>query len=131
MSSFALVIEGAPISSQAALTAFHFANAVLAKGHVIQRLFFYQDGVHNASALSSTPQDEFNLPLAWQALIRQHGLDAVVCISSAVRRGIVNAQEAERHGLPASNLLEGFVIGGLGQLMESTRVADRVVRFPR
>jgi tRNA 2-thiouridine synthesizing protein D len=129
MSSFAVVIQGAPYSSQASLSAYRFCEAVLATGHRIDRLFFYQDGVHNASALCVPPQDEFHLPRAWQQLIQQHQLDAVVCIASALKRGIVNATEADRHALPASNLLDGFAIGGLGLLMETISKADRVLNF--
>jgi tRNA 2-thiouridine synthesizing protein D len=129
MSSFGIVIQGAPYSSQAAHSAYHFCKAVLAGGHQIHRLFFYQDGVHNASALCVPPQDELHLPRAWQQLIQQHQLDAVVCIASALKRGVVDAAEAERHALPTANLLDGFTIGGLGLLMETLAKADRILNF--
>ncbi len=129
MSTFALVVQGAPYSSQAALTAYRYACAVLHAGHQIHRLFFYQDGVHNASSLCVPPQDEFDLPRAWQQLIEQHSIDAVVCVASALKRGIVDAAGAERLGLPASNLITGFSIGGLGLLMDAYANADRVVDF--
>ncbi len=129
MSSFALMIQGAPYSSGAALSAFRFCEAALESGHQIQRLFFFQDGVHNASALCVPPQDEFHLPKAWQQLIQQHRIDAVVCVASALKRGITDNNEAVRHQLPASNLLEGFSIGGLGLWMESMAKADRVLNF--
>ncbi|MGA0805244.1 MAG: sulfurtransferase complex subunit TusD [Pseudohongiellaceae bacterium] len=129
MSSFAIIVRGAPYSSQAALSAWHFCTAVLAEGHSIQRLFFYEDGVLNASAAIVPPQDELHLPRAWQQLIQQNGIDAVVCVSSALKRGVVDASEAERYGLAAASLLPGFVIGGLGQLVESCVQADRVISF--
>lgn len=129
MGSFTLVIQGAPHSSQSALSAYHYCQAVLDSGHHIHRLFFYQDGVHNASSLCVPPQDEFHLPKAWQQLIRQHQLDAVVCIASALKRGVVDPGEAERYQLPAANLLEGFTIGGLGQLIDAMAHADRIINF--
>jgi tRNA 2-thiouridine synthesizing protein D len=129
MSTFAIVVRAAPYSSQAALSAYHFCTAALAAGHSIQRLFFYEDGVLNASANIVPPQDELHLPQAWQTLVQQHGIDAVVCVSSALKRGVVDAAEAERYGLPASSLLPGFVIGGLGTLVESCVQADRVLNF--
>src|SRR5690606_13664392 len=104
---FSLVIYGAPYASESAATALHFARAALAAGHGIQRLFFYQDGVHNASSLVVPPQDEADIPRAWQALIREHGIDAVVCVASALKRGILDAGEAERYDRAAGNLLEG------------------------
>lgn len=129
MSTFAIVVRGAPYSSQAALSAYHFCTAVLAAGHSIQRLFFYEDGVLNASASIVPPQDELDLPRAWQTLVQAHAIDAVVCISSALKRGVVDAAEAERYGLAGGSLLPGFVIGGLGSLVESCVQADRVLNF--
>ena len=126
---FALVIQGPPYSSQAASSALNFARAVLAAGHEIHRLFFYQDGVHNASSLVVPPQDERHIPAAWQALVREHEIDAVVCVASALKRGILDAGEAARYDKPGANLLEGFAISGLGQLVEAALQADRVVTF--
>jgi tRNA 2-thiouridine synthesizing protein D len=129
MSSFAIVVRAAPCSSQGALSAYHFCKAALDAGHAIHRLFFYEDGVLNAAATLVPPQDELHLPQAWQALVREHGIDAVVCVSSALKRGIVDTAEAARYGLPAATLLPGFVIGGLGQLVEASINADRVLTF--
>lgn len=129
MSSFALVVRGAPYSSQSALSAYRFACAALEAGHGITRLFFNEDGVYNACASIVPPQDELHLPQAWQALVKVHGLDAVVCVSSALKRGVLDAGEAQRYGIASSNLLDGFVIGGLGQLVAATLEADRVLTF--
>ncbi len=129
MSSFAVVVRAAPYSSQAALSAYHFCRAVLESGHVIQRLFFYEDGVLNACANIVPPQDELHLPKAWQELIQSHGIDAVVCVASALKRGVVDAGEAARYALPSASLLPGFSIGGLGQLVDASVKADRVVNF--
>ncbi len=127
--NYALAVYGATGNSQAGQTALSFAKAVLASGHSISRIFFYQDGVQNASSLSNPPQDEVNLPSEWQALVQQHGIDAVVCIAAALRRGIVDAGEAERYQLPANNLAEGFELSGLGQLLESLIETDRLITF--
>jgi tRNA 2-thiouridine synthesizing protein D len=129
MSTFSIIIQGAPYSSQASLSALNFSKAVLESGHQIYRLFFYQDGVHNASALIVPPQDEIHLPNSWQHLISEFELDAVVCIASALKRGIVDAGEAERYELPAGNLLPGFTIGGLGLWLDATLNSDRILNF--
>lgn len=128
MQSFTLVIYAAP-GTQASSTALNFARSVLQSGHSIYRLFFYQDGVLNASSFNIPPQDEENLPAAWQALIQENKLDAVVCVASALKRGIVNAAEADRYDLPAANLREGFEISGLGQLIDGALKSDRLVNF--
>jgi len=129
MSSFSLIVNGAPYSSQASLSALHFCRAALSQGHVIDRLFFFQDGVHNASALIVPPQDEFHVPQAWQELIQQHGIDAVVCAASALKRGILSSDEAARYDKAAGNLLPGFTIGGLGQLVDALTRSDRILNF--
>jgi len=129
MSSFTLVIHGAPYTSQAAVSALHFCRAALDGGHEVRRLFFYQDGVHNASSLIVPPQDELHIPRAWQELVQAHGIDAVVCVASALKRGILDAGEAQRYGKAAANLLPGFTIGGLGLLVEATLDSDRVLNF--
>jgi tRNA 2-thiouridine synthesizing protein D len=128
MSAFCLVIQGAPTTA-AALSALNFARAVLDCGHHISRLFFFQDGVLNAAAAITVPSDEAHVPRQWQQLIREHGLDAVVCVSSAQKRGIVDATEAARQELPAATLLDGFVLSGLGQLVDAGISADRVINF--
>lgn len=115
----------APSSRRALL----FAQSVLAGGHEIVRLFFYQDGVHSASANVVTPQDEQDLPSQWREFITQHQLDGVVCIAAALRRGVLNAEEAQRYQRPAANLLAPWELSGLGQLHDATQTADRVICF--
>ena len=126
---YALAVYGAPGNSQAPQSALHFARALLAEGHEIIRVFFYQDGINTATTLASPPQDESNLPVEWQAFIREHQLDAVVCIAAALRRGLVNDTEAQRYNLASSNLAEGYELSGLGQLLDATLNADRIITF--
>ncbi|MEK7258662.1 MAG: sulfurtransferase complex subunit TusD, partial [Pseudomonadota bacterium] len=81
-----IVVHSAP-TSQSAWSAYHFTRAALDAGHEIYRLFFYGDGVLNNNALSVAPQGEFDLVQAWRTLIADHGLDAISCVSSALKRG--------------------------------------------
>jgi tRNA 2-thiouridine synthesizing protein D len=126
---FSIVILGAPYTGEAAETAFRFVQAVLAKNHEIYRLFFYHDGVHNASSLITLPQDETQPTQRWQELIDQHKLDAIVCIASALRRGVLNETEAKRFSKPASNLMPGFTVAGLGELIDASLQSDRLITF--
>lgn len=109
--------------------ALRFAQAALAGGHEIVRLFFYQDGVHSASQNVVTPQDELDLPADWSAFVREQRLDAVVCIAAALRRGVLNAEEAQRYERGAANLGAPWELSGLGQLHEAAQLADRLVCF--
>ena len=115
----------APSSRRALL----FAQAALAGGHEIVRLFFYQDGVHSASANVVTPQDENDVPAQWREFVITHNLDAVVCIAAALRRGVLNDEEANRYQRPAANLPVPWELSGLGQLHEAAQSADRLVCF--
>lgn len=129
MSRFSILVQQAPYTAQASASALHFARAALAQGHEIYRLFFYQGGVLNASSLIVPPQDELHLPHAWQQLVAEHQLDAVVCVSSALRHGVLSAEEAERYERGQGSLLPGFSIGGLGQWVEAMLQADRHLVF--
>ncbi len=126
---FSLVIYSAPYSSEAAASAFRFANTLLEQGHELYRLFFFGDGVHNASKLTVLAQDEQNLQQQWHELIQRHNLDSVICVSSAIRRGIVNQAEADRHSLSGASAYDSSGIAGLGQLIDATMHSDRVVNF--
>ncbi|MDY7559627.1 sulfurtransferase complex subunit TusD [Pseudomonas sp. 10B1] len=106
-----------------------FAQAALAGGHEIVRLFFYQDGVHSASGNIVTPQDELDLPRLWREFVTEHQLDGVVCIAAALRRGVLNEEEAQRYERPAANLPAQWALSGLGQLHDAVQEADRLICF--
>lgn len=125
---FAIAVY-APAHSPASRRALRFAQAVLDTGHEIVRLFFYQDGVHSASGNIVAPQDEQDIAGQWQALVTANGLDAVVCIAAALRRGVLDEKETSRHGRAGANLQAPWELSGLGQLHEAAQIADRLVSF--
>lgn len=126
---FSLVVFAAPDGDPATLSALKFAQAVLDQGHEIYRVFFYQRGVYHGSSLAVYPQDETDTHQAWQSFVAEQQLDAVICIASAVKRGILNAEEADRYERPASNFAESFALSGLGQWVDACVQSDRVVSF--
>ncbi|MBZ9556694.1 MULTISPECIES: sulfurtransferase complex subunit TusD [unclassified Modicisalibacter] len=126
---YAVVVQGGPYSHQAAHSALRFARAVIAAGHRLQTVFFYHDGVYNASRLAAPPQDEPQLREGWQALASEHGCELLVCIAAALRRGLIDEGEAARHGKPAHSLEAPFVLTGLGQLVQAAIDHDRLVTF--
>jgi len=126
---FAILVNEGPYTHQASDSAYLFAKAALAKGHEIYRVFFYHDGVNNASRLTVPPQDDRHIVNRWSALAREHGIDLVVCIAAAQRRGMLDENEAKRQGKDANNIAPGFRISGLGQLVEAGIQADRLVTF--
>ncbi len=126
---FTIVLHAAPYTSQASHSALRFAQAALSAGHEIVRVFFYYDGVHNCNEFSVAPQDEIDLVKAWSSLLQAHNIDAVTCVSSAMKRGIVDEREAKRHELRSHNLQAPSVLSGLGQLVDASMASDRTISF--
>lgn len=126
---FAIVVNQGPYTHEGSDTAYHFAKAVLASGHEVVRVFFYHDGVNNGTRLTSPPQDDRNIVKRWSELSAAYDLDMVVCVAAAQRRGIVDEGEARRRDKDANNIAPGFRISGLGQLVEASILADRLVTF--
>jgi len=115
----------APSSRRALL----FAQAALAGGHEIVRLFFYQDGVYSASNSIVAPQDEQDIARQWREFVSAQQLDAVVCIAAALRRGVLNSEEAARYQRSAVNVDAPWALSGLGQLHDASQTADRLICF--
>ena len=115
---FALLVSEGPYTHQAADSAWNFAAAAIAKGHEVMRVFFYHDGVYNATKLTEPPQDDRHVVNRWSKLKEEHNVDLVVCVAAALRRGIKDEV-----------LAPGFRISGLGQLVDAGIKADRTVTF--
>ena len=115
---FGLLVSEGPYTHQASDSAYQFALAALAKGHEILRVFFYHDGVNNATRLTEPPQDDRHIVNRWSEMADKHKVDLVVCVAAALRRGIRD-----------EILAPGFRISGLGQLVDTGIKADRLVVF--
>ncbi len=113
-----ILINEGPYTHQASDSAYLFARAAIEKGHRVSRVFFYHDGVNNSTRLTEPPQDDRHIVNRWAKLNQEHGVDLVVCVAAALRRGIKE-----------ENLASGFRISGLGQLIESGIQSDRYVTF--
>jgi len=114
----AILVNEGPFTHQASDSAYRFAMAALQKGHQIHRVFFYGDGVYNANRFCQPQSDDRNPVSLWSELGMAHGIDLVVCVAAALRRGITDEV-----------LQRGFRISGLGQLVEAGIDSDRLVVF--
>jgi tRNA 2-thiouridine synthesizing protein D len=129
MAIFTIVITGAPYGSQGASSGYLFCKAALAMKHTIAGVFFYQQGVLNANALVAPASDEVNLPQCWADLATEHNFPLEVCVSAALRRGVLSIDEAKQLQIEQYNLKAPFVLSGLGQLAELSAKCDRLVQF--
>ena len=119
---FGILVNEGPYTHQ-------FTKAAIEDGHEIYRVFFYHDGVNNGTRLATPPQDDRHIPNRWTELAKENGIDLVVCVAAAQRRGMVDPDEMKRNGKDANNLAENFRISGLGQLIEAGIQADRLITF--
>ena len=113
-----IVVNEGPYQHQSSDSAYLYAKAAIAKGHEVWRVFFYHDGVNNATKLTEPPQDDRNIVNRWTKLAEEHKVDLVGCVAAALRRGIKDEY-----------LAQGFRISGLGQLVEAGTQSDRLVTF--
>ncbi|MEA9390866.1 sulfurtransferase complex subunit TusD [Acerihabitans sp. TG2] len=127
---YCLMVSGAAYGAQRASSALQFAEALLAAGHRLDNVFFYQDGVSNANRYTSPAGDEQDIVRDWQRFGLTHGVALDVCVSAALRRGVIDndqgAGTVERIG---SNLQPGFTLSGLGTLAQALLECDRFIQF--
>ena len=126
---FSIQVSEGPYNHEASVTAINFVKAAVEAGHDIFRVFFYHDGVNNGTNFATPPQDDMNIQQTWSELAAAHDIDLVVCVAAAQRRGIVDEGEMTRNKKSGQNIMDGFRISGLGQLIEAGIESDRLVVF--
>jgi tRNA 2-thiouridine synthesizing protein D len=124
---FTLLVTSPP-HHENAWHALQFYKAALHAGHEVPRVFFYGDGAAHGNVLLHPPQDEVNVLKEWQQHAQQTEL--IVCVAAAIKRGVMDADTAQREEKPTYNLAPGFIVSGLGQLAEAMNDNDRLVSFP-
>lgn len=128
-SSFTIMVQGAPFSSQAHATAINVVEACLRLGHRLDLVFFHGDAVHVASKLCLTPSDEVDLQQKWQDLASQHQFKLVVCSAAAGRRGVLCAEDAALVDGGVANLAPQFEMGGAASYFAAMLESDRSLVF--
>ncbi|ANT63855.1 Putative sulfurtransferase DsrE [Prosthecochloris sp. CIB 2401] len=113
-----ILLKEGPYNHQASDTAYKFAEAAIAKGHKVDAVFLYNDGVTNVNKLMDPPQDDRHIADRWSKLSKQHGVEVLACIAASKRRGIND-----------DILIEGGEITGLGTLTDIAIRNDRLVTF--
>jgi len=126
---YSLLVNSSPASGHGARTAAAFARELLAAGHTIRRVFFLDAGTFAGSTNAVFPQDEADRLQPWIDLAELQGVELVLCISSALKRGMLDNTEAHRYEREAATIHPAFIISGLGQLVDACAHSDRLVTF--
>ncbi|MBA6391228.1 sulfurtransferase complex subunit TusD [Colwellia sp. BRX10-3] len=122
--TLALVVTTQP-NSNLTTTAINLVRAAVESGVSVIGVFFYQDGVLNAAKHLSIPSDEYQTLKQWQQLNREYGVPLYLCITAAEKRGLSD----ELNNLELSSIDPVFTVSGLGELVELTSKAERVVQL--
>ncbi|MEH6588129.1 MAG: sulfurtransferase complex subunit TusD [Halioglobus sp.] len=127
--NYSLLVLSSPASGHSARIAMRFAHSAIARGHTIERVFFLDEGTGSGSHMAVFPQDEADRLKPWIELAETHKVELVLCISSALKRGMLDETEAERYEKAAATAHPAFVISGLGQLIDAAAISDRLMTF--
>jgi len=125
---FSLVVHSSPCSGQSARGALQFARATARAGHRVELVFFFHDGVYNGVKAPALNHAGATLARQWSQFAAEHGARLAVCVTTALRRGVLDEEQARRHGT-AAVLHPGFSLAGLGQLLEAAVHSDRLITF--
>lgn len=126
---YSLLVLSSPSRGHCALTAAEFARTSIERGHTIHRVFFLDAGTCAGSSFAVFPQDETDRLQPWIDLAEQHQVELILCISSALKHGMLDATEARRHEKSGATIHPAFSISGLGQLVDAVAQSDRVMTF--
>jgi len=119
------VIVTTPPHSNLTTTAIDYIECALKKGVEVLGVFFYQDGVLNASTHLSLANDEYQSTRQWQRLHKDYALPLYLCITAAEKRGLSDDLGDNKQ----SNINNEFILSGLGELVELSSKAERVVQL--
>ena len=122
--TLALVVTTPP-NSNLTVTAINIVQAAINRNITVVGVFFYQDGVLNAAKHLSIPSDEYQTLSHWQQLNSEHNVPLYLCITAAEKRGLTD----ELGNNENSNIDKAFTVSGLGELVELTSKAERVVQL--
>jgi tRNA 2-thiouridine synthesizing protein D len=118
----AIIVTSNPISNRS-VTALQIVEGALRDQYIdLIGVFFYQEGVSCANQLLTIASDEFQTLRQWQAISLQYQLPLHLCITAAELRGMTDTQSN-------CNIAAEFIVSGLGQLVELTVSADRILQL--
>ena len=122
MNTLAVVVTTPPYSPLTT-TAITYVETALASGYEVIGVFFYQDGAMHANKDISIASDEYQSITAWQRLYHEYNLPLHICITAAEKRGVL-CDASDK-----TIINDAFTVSGLGELVEISTKATRLVQF--
>lgn len=129
MASFLILVHSDRYTNQSSRSALHFAQAVVAKGHVLKGIFFYAQGVTHANNLSVIPTDELDTTDGFKQLHSDHDIPLLVCVTAAEKRGVLSQAQAQQESFTHFNFDDAFTLAGLAEMAALASETDRLVQF--
>jgi tRNA 2-thiouridine synthesizing protein D len=111
-----VLLLSSPYQTEDVDSMIHFVEAALEKGHKVEGIFLYTDGVYNMNGKVKAPGDR-NLPEELDA-IGARGIPIIGCGVCAKFRGVTKA-----------DVIEHSKLGGLGALDGILERCDRFITF--
>lgn len=124
MKKLAFVITTPPNSNLTA-TAINMVSEALSMKLNVIGVFFYQSGVLNGSQQLALPNDEYQTSKAWQKLHQDYALPLHLCATAAEKHGLTDDSNESK----INTINNAFVLSGLGELVELTVNADRLIQL--
>lgn len=122
MKTLAILVTTPPYSPLTT-TAIDYIKAAIQADINIIGVFFYQDGVMHANQHINIASDEYQAIQQWQQLHKDYQLPLHICVTAAEKRGIVCEL------INNDKINDAFTVSGLGELVELTTKASRLVQF--
>jgi tRNA 2-thiouridine synthesizing protein D len=126
---YSLVVLSSPTGGLNSRNAAEFAHSAIERGHSIHRVFFLDEGVFAGSNTTVALHDQANPVERWVELAEKYAVDMVLCVTSALRRGVLDENESSRNDKPGPSAHPAFQISGLGQLVDAITESDRMITF--
>jgi len=118
----AVLVTSKPTSNTTHTAIKAIEGAIATNNIEVIGVFFYHDGVCCANQQMQIPSDEFQPLVHWQQLHLTHHIPLHLCITAAEKRGLTDEPST-------CNIAPEFTVSGLGQLVELTSQADRVLHL--
>ncbi len=122
MQPLAIFLQNSPFAGSGQRLALQFLQACLLSEKAVSRVFFYQDAVLTASLLLPKNAQGLSLGDEFAVVADAYNLPLQLCIASASRRGLVDAQGHE-------HIHPRFSIVGLGELAQAGSTPEKIVSF--